>query len=78
MPNLGISFGNNEREVRLSIVYTVTVLSSYSVLASNLFKRRGNVRVVRKLKAVASYIVSRRRCSIIAGKPLIIMGCIDI
>jgi guanine nucleotide-binding protein G(o) subunit alpha len=26
MPNLGINFGNNEREVRYNIVYTMTVL----------------------------------------------------
>lgn len=72
MPNLGISFGNNEREVRLSIA-----LSIYSVVTAVLVKKRGKVRVVRELKAVTSYIVRRRRCSIIAGKPLISMECID-
>jgi hypothetical protein len=41
MPNLGISFGNNEREVRCSVVYAVTVLSSYFSVVSGLRERGG-------------------------------------
>jgi len=33
MPNLGISFGNNEREVSRNTVYSMIVLSCYMLVA---------------------------------------------
>jgi hypothetical protein len=80
MPNLGISFGNNEREVRLSIVYTVTVLFSYFMVASKVCRGRGELTVVGKHKALTSYIASggSGSDSVVGVKPLITMRCTDV
>lgn len=42
MPNLGISFGNNEREVSCNTVYALIVLSCYFLVATDLCE--GDVR----------------------------------